>query len=188
MSQIGLRRLRITRSPKDASSEGTCWRRGECGARGWGHTPRSRAAWASACRHYDRRVRCITGLGQARGGRNSRFNCARSPRPGWRGLTGSSAPAESQEAWPELSLGMMSPSCESRGGTPTGELPPPIPSPASGEGKGGGSAASDGAAVVDPRLSAFRFLFLLAWHSFLKIGETGVANREITRHHPSISF
>ena len=31
-------------------------------------------------------------------------------------------PAESQEAWPELSLGMISPSCESRGGTPEGEL------------------------------------------------------------------
>src|ERR1700677_4011552 len=33
-------------------------------------------------------------------------------------------PAESQEAWPELSLGMISPSCESRGGTPTGERVP----------------------------------------------------------------
>jgi hypothetical protein len=39
--------------------------RSECGARGRGHTLRSRAAWASACRHYDRCVRCFTGLGQA---------------------------------------------------------------------------------------------------------------------------
>jgi hypothetical protein len=125
-----------------------------------------RAIRASACRHYDRRGRCIPGLGQARGGCNGRLNCAKSPRPGWRGLTGSSAPAASQEAWPELSLGTITPLDESRGGTPTGER---VPQDARRIRWCGG---------YGPRLSAFRFLFY--W-----LGETGVANRETTRHHPS---
>ena len=48
----------------------------------------SRAAWASACRHYDRRARCIAGSAQATPG-NARWL--------------------SHEAWPRLSLGMNSP-------------------------------------------------------------------------------
>ena len=42
-------------------------------------------------------------------------------------------PASSQEAWPEAGAsGDESPLGQSRGGTPTGELPPPVSSPAMG--------------------------------------------------------
>ena len=57
-----------SRSVKDAFGRGYSRKRSECGARGREDTARSRAAWASSCRHYDRRVRCFTGLGQARRG------------------------------------------------------------------------------------------------------------------------
>ena len=62
----------------------------------------SRAAWASACRHYDRRARCIAGSATPAGG-----NPPREP--------------VCHEAWPRLSLGMNSPIGKSRGGTPRGE-------------------------------------------------------------------
>jgi hypothetical protein len=96
--------------------------RGECGACGRGLI--SFAPGRSghhACRHYDRRARCIAGRGQVRGGCNGRINCARSPLPGWGGRCGPDAPAGSPEAWPGLSLGDESPPGESRGGTPAGE-------------------------------------------------------------------
>ena len=57
-----------SRSVKDAFGRGYSRKRSECGARGREDTARSRAAWASPCRHYDRRVRCFhwTGTGAAR--------------------------------------------------------------------------------------------------------------------------
>ena len=61
----------------------------------------------------------------------------------------------------------MTPFGENRGGTPTGELPL----------SQGGRAASQGAEVVEQRLSAFRFLYLLAFF-ILGFGETGVAKKE----------
>jgi hypothetical protein len=68
-------RLRCSYTPKSQSrlvrtpsAEGTLRRRSEGGARERGHTPRSRAAWASVSRHYDRGGRCIPGLGQAKAG------------------------------------------------------------------------------------------------------------------------
>ena len=51
----------------------------------------SRTAWASACRHYDRRARCIAGSATGAGGE-------RLPRE-----------LVCHEAWPRLSLGMNSP-------------------------------------------------------------------------------
>jgi hypothetical protein len=57
-------------------------------------------------------------------------------------------------------LGCVSPSGQSRGGTPEGVLPLPFPPPLAGEDEGGGSAAARKAAVVtEQRLTAFRFLF-----------------------------
>ena len=51
----------------------------------------SRAAWASACRHYDRRARCIAGSATRAGGEPAAFGRV------------------CHEAWPRLSLGMNSP-------------------------------------------------------------------------------
>src|SRR6202035_4847748 len=44
----------------------------------------------------------------------------------------------SQEAWPEVARHGRKPVRQNRGGTPTGELPPPLSSPACGGGYGGG--------------------------------------------------
>ena len=66
-------------SVKDAFGRGYSRKRSECGARGREDTARSRAAWASSCRHYDRRVRCFTGLGQ--GGAGNARGAACAPRP-----------------------------------------------------------------------------------------------------------
>ena len=55
---------------------------------------------ASASQHYDWGARCIAGLGQAGAG-NARNNRTRSSLPGWSERQGSSALAESQEAWPD---------------------------------------------------------------------------------------
>jgi hypothetical protein len=59
---------RQSRSVRTPPAEGTLRRRGECGARGRGHTLRSRAAWVSVPRHDDRGGRCFPGLGQAKAG------------------------------------------------------------------------------------------------------------------------
>jgi hypothetical protein len=85
------------------------------------------------------------------GGCHARQNCARSAPPGWGELTGPDAPATSQEAiGPCRAFGTTTPLGKNRGGTPTGELPQK------------GRAAPDGAEDTDQRLSAFRFLDLLA--------------------------
>src|SRR5579863_367487 len=94
-----------------------------------------------ACRYYDRRVRCSLDWDRRR-----RVTPAR-PRPRKHGLS--------------CATGDVSPSGESRGGTPTGER---APSKAF-SGNGGGTrdrarAAPAGAEVVKQRLSAFRFPLL----------------------------
>ena len=58
----------------DATLEGTPGRRGECGARGWGHPPRSRAAWASCLPALRPGRGVLPGLGQAMAG-NARWHC-----------------------------------------------------------------------------------------------------------------
>jgi hypothetical protein len=90
-----------TRSVQDAFREGIPEWWSECGARGREDTVRSRAAWASVCRHYDRRGRCSLDWDRRRWVTPIR------PRPRKPGL--------------KLNLWMTSPQDESRGGTPTGE-------------------------------------------------------------------
>ena len=63
----------------------------------------SRAAWASACRHYDRRARCIAGSAIRAGGEPARSACV-------------SRSLAQVEPWDEIL-----PVAESRGGTPRGE-------------------------------------------------------------------
>ncbi len=89
--------LREGRRPGDFGrrSEVRCPRAGACHSR-------ARAAWASACRHYDRRVRCS--LDWDRRARVTPVEKHARLRPGWRSI-GSQAPAESQEAWLKLRLG-----------------------------------------------------------------------------------
>ena len=78
--------------------------RGECGACGRGLISCAPGRLGHhVCRHYDRRARCIAGLGQAKAG-VSPFG------------------AKSQETWPDAEpLGRCDPFGESRGGTPAGE-------------------------------------------------------------------
>ncbi len=74
--------------------------RSECGARARNDTLRSRAASGIMLTGTTTGPGgAFPGLGQAGAG-NARVRSARSPPPGWGGLTGSSAPATSQEAWP----------------------------------------------------------------------------------------
>src|SRR5271156_4291584 len=89
--------------------------------------------WASADRHYERSVRCITGLGQAGVG-NAHL------------AVSVGMAAASQEAWPEAGQGRFDAQRKSRGGTPTGER---IPQDALPHPKRCGR--------LDTRLSAFRF-------------------------------
>src|SRR5579863_4142384 len=130
-----------TRSFKDAFREGIR----ECGAgavaAGGRIRPVPRPARASACRYYDRRVRCSLDWDRRR-----RVTPAR-PRPRKHGLS--------------CAKGDVSPSGESRGGTPTGERA----RSKAFSGNGGGQrdrarAAPAGAEVVKQRLSAFRFPLL----------------------------
>ena len=74
------------------------------------------------------------------GAGNARFRNARSPCPGWRGLTGSNVPPRPRKPGLELRPRAERPNGKSRGGTPTGERPPPFPPPRAGEG-GEGVAA-----------------------------------------------
>src|SRR5579884_4277306 len=97
-----------SRSVKDAFREGIPECASECGARGREDTARSRAARASACRHYDRRARCVAGCGQPARGETRRAWCG-----GPRSLARRRA------------LGTTTPLGKSRGGTPEGERAPP---------------------------------------------------------------
>jgi len=97
-----------SRSVKDAFREGIPECASECGARGREDTARSRAARASACRHYDRRARCVAGCGQPARGETRRAWCG-----GPRSLARRRA------------FGTTTPVGKSRGGTPEGERAPP---------------------------------------------------------------
>ena len=94
-----------TRFKKSRSVEGRLRPRvllkgSECGARARNDTLRSRAASGIMLTGTTTGPGgAFPGLGQAGAG-NARVRSARSPPPGWGGLTGSSAPAASQEAWP----------------------------------------------------------------------------------------
>ncbi len=120
-----------SRSKKDAFREGIPECASECGARGREDTARSRAARASACRHYDRRARCVAGCGQPARGETRRAWCG-----GPRSLARRRA------------FGTTTPLGKSRGGTPEGERAPP-----------GARRAFTRCGGSDLRLSAFRFLF-----------------------------
>src|SRR3984885_7273837 len=80
---------------------------------------------ASADRHHDRSVRCITGLGQAGVGNAHLAKLSAVPAVRMSFLNPvSSCVAASQEAWPEAARGRFDAPRKSRGGTPTGERAP----------------------------------------------------------------
>ncbi len=80
--------------------------RSGCGARGRGHTPRSRAARASARRHDDRRVRCSLDWDRRSRVTPGSMSSRRVILPGNRlPLLRIARLAASQEAWPEPRLG-----------------------------------------------------------------------------------
>ena len=68
----------------------------------------------------------------------------------------------SQEAWPEVARHGRKPVRQNRGGTPTGELPPPLSPPHAGEDMEGGSGRASCTAGWSKRLPAFRFPFFLS--------------------------
>src|SRR5208282_1566432 len=146
-----------SRSVKDAFGRGYSRKRSECGARGREDTARSRAAWASSCRHYDRRVRCFTGLGQDGAGNTRGAACA--PRPEGRSKDRTLRPRPRKHGL-TLSLGDESPFGESREWNAGRRA----------VSREGGRAAPLGAEDKDRRLPAFRFLLFVA-----RVGPTGPA-------------
>ena len=125
----------LSRSHEGRQPPDTGWR-SECGARG------RRLVTAVLGRLGHQPAGTMTGV---RGARCKRGRRRRSEARRFGRL--------SREAWPEAEpLGCVSPSGESRRGTPEGVLSLP---------RGWGSAAARKAAVVtEQRLTAFRFLFL----------------------------
>ena len=112
---------------------------------------------ALSCRHKDRRVRCSLhwdcfGAGNARDKvRGLRLTAVQ--KIARSGL--------SRKAWPgaepwATNVPLARAAVERR----EASCPLPFPPPLAGEGEGGGSAAPQGAAGTDPRLSAFCFLFI----------------------------
>jgi hypothetical protein len=166
--------LRKGRRPGDAG------RRSECGARG------RRLVTFALGRLGHQPAGTMTGV------RGASLQPGPAPAGGTPPLIG----AASREAWPDAEpWGCVSPFGESRGGTPEGVLPPPVPSAhptlprmrgrvgRRREGKGGGSAApppyplpqaaEDKVGVRRLEIRVCRrsasFLFCLSWHFFLGI-------------------
>jgi len=111
--------------------------------------PFPRAAWASSCRHYDRRARCFAGLGQVRRAGNARGDARDLSAPVGRSLQDRTLRPGPRKHGLTLSLGRRkSPWQEPRWNADRRAHPCKV------------RAASRDAEVIKLRLSAFRFLLL----------------------------
>ena len=100
-----------------------------------------------------------TGTGSGRG--NARSNCARSAPPGWGERIGPNAPVLSWEAWPGAEpWARKLPLARTVVGRRQASPPPCLPRTMRDVRRGG--AAPKGADILNTRLSAFRFLYVLA--------------------------